>query len=60
MLVGAFFFGAENRRAVGVFLEQKNLQRQFFLQQKREPDNFWVYLFYRKVFLDQIQRTVFG
>ena len=32
----AFFFGAENRRAVGVFLEQKNLQRQFFfLAEKR-------------------------
>ena len=59
-MLGVFFFGAENRRAVGLFfLEQKNLQRQIFFQQKIEPDNFWVYLFYRKVFLDHIQRTVF-
>ena len=56
----AFFFGAENRRAVGVFSGAEISAAANFFQQKREPDNFWVYLFYIKVFLYQIQRIVFG
>ena len=36
---GGFFFGAEKSVAA------------IFFQQKREPDNFWVYLFLQKGFL---------
>ena len=57
---GRFFSGAVRRAGGFFFLSRKICSGNSFLQQKREPDNFWVYLFYRKVFLDQIQRTVFG
>ena len=59
-MLGVFFFGVENRRAVGFFLEQKNLQRQFFFGRKESQIIFGYTFFYIKVFLDQIQMTVFG
>ena len=45
----AFFFGAENRRAVGVFLEQKNMQRQFFFSRK-ESQIIFGYTFFTERF----------
>ena len=48
---GRFFSGAV-RRAGGRFSGAEKSAATIFLQQKREPDNFWVYLLYRKVFLD--------
>ena len=49
--MGVFFSGAV-RRAGGRFSGVEKSAAAIFLQQKREPDNFWVYLLYRKVFLD--------
>ena len=63
MLCG-FFFGAEKkacwwvffsgavRRAGGRFSGVEKSAAAIFLHQKRDPDNFWVYLLYIKVFLD--------
>ena len=48
---GRFFSGAV-RRAGGRFSGVEKSAATIFLQQKREPDNFLVYLLYRKVFLD--------
>ena len=57
----AFFFFEQKIGVLWAFFwSRKICSDNFFFWQKREPDNFWVYLFYRKVFLDQIQRTVFG